>query len=452
MSKRLKRLAALALAILIALGIIALDASYGGIRLGLVAEAMYTDTNAINNSYVTTGAVSPLHEQGSLANNSNTAGKAPHLISVINDNGGTITPGTNLLLSYGSSITFCIEADDGYEIADVIVDGDSLGAVSSYTFNNVTTDHYISARFQSISTNKPESIHVVRYSGADRVTTALEISKSGWDASDAVVLACSNNFADALAGATLAAQFNAPILLCNNNKLDPSIISEIQRLGAKRVIILGGTAAISKNIENALNELFSVERIFGNTRNGTAAAIAEKLCSKSDVAFLVSNENYADALSVSSVAAIKNAPILYANPDGSIPVETAATLKNLGCDNVYIVGGTQAISSSAEYNLGIPSQRVFGADRYLTSIEVVNKFDVFSSDDIAVATGKNYPDALAGAAFAVKNNMPVLLIDEEMPASAIDYFNKLCFDSFTVFGGRDSISDSTVISLLRKLD
>ncbi|MDD2299124.1 MAG: hypothetical protein PHU69_05720 [Fermentimonas sp.] len=52
---------------------------------------------------------------------------------------------TTATLSKGSSKTFTITAQDGYLISDVLVDGKSVGAVSSYTFSNVTKAHTIKA-------------------------------------------------------------------------------------------------------------------------------------------------------------------------------------------------------------------------------------------------------------------------------------------------------------------
>lgn len=62
--------------------------------------------------------------------------------------GGTISPSKKVELSNGSSQTFTITPDSGYEIADVLIDGKSVGDVSAYTFENVTSNHTISATFK----------------------------------------------------------------------------------------------------------------------------------------------------------------------------------------------------------------------------------------------------------------------------------------------------------------
>ena len=61
--------------------------------------------------------------------------------------GGTITPAGEVSVKGGASQTFAIAAQEGYAIADVLVDGQSVGAVDSYTFENVTANHTIAALF-----------------------------------------------------------------------------------------------------------------------------------------------------------------------------------------------------------------------------------------------------------------------------------------------------------------
>ncbi len=61
--------------------------------------------------------------------------------------GGSISPSESISVNYGGNQTFNITANTGYYIADVRVNGSSVGAVSSYTFNNVQTAYTISATF-----------------------------------------------------------------------------------------------------------------------------------------------------------------------------------------------------------------------------------------------------------------------------------------------------------------
>src|SRR5512143_106892 len=71
---------------------------------------------------------------------------APTLMATAGPN-GSITPSCALTVATGGNRTFTIMPDAGYRVADVLVDGVSAGALTSYTFTNVQTDHTISATF-----------------------------------------------------------------------------------------------------------------------------------------------------------------------------------------------------------------------------------------------------------------------------------------------------------------
>ena len=60
---------------------------------------------------------------------------------------GSINPSGGVVVNHGDNQSFTITPDTGYHVADVLVDGSSVGAVTSYTFTNVTTDHTIDASF-----------------------------------------------------------------------------------------------------------------------------------------------------------------------------------------------------------------------------------------------------------------------------------------------------------------
>ena len=68
------------------------------------------------------------------------------IIATAGDN-GSISPSGATTVDYGGSQTFTITPNTGYHISDVLVDGSSVGAVTSYTFTNFTTGHTIAARF-----------------------------------------------------------------------------------------------------------------------------------------------------------------------------------------------------------------------------------------------------------------------------------------------------------------
>lgn len=74
-----------------------------------------------------------------------------NIISVTKIGNGTISPTGNSEVTYGDSITYTFTSDSGYQIKDVVVNGSSVGADSTYTFNNVITNQNLSVEFETTS-------------------------------------------------------------------------------------------------------------------------------------------------------------------------------------------------------------------------------------------------------------------------------------------------------------
>ncbi len=77
-------------------------------------------------------------------------GTTRYTIEASAGHGGGISPDGRVRVSRGSDKTFRITSDAGYEIADVLVDGESVGAVSRYTFETVRKNHTIEAEFRAV--------------------------------------------------------------------------------------------------------------------------------------------------------------------------------------------------------------------------------------------------------------------------------------------------------------
>ncbi len=272
--------------------------------------------------------------------------------------------------------------------------------------------------------NQSKSVH--RLYGERAEDTAVELSKAGWATAENVVLARVDAFQDALAGAPLAEKLNAPILLTSPGQLDAKVLAEIKRLGAKKVYILGGEGAIKAEVEKALAD-YAPERIFGETAEDTAVAIARKLGS-SDRVILASAASFADALSVSAPAAEQQIPILLTSQEG--PNEgTKAYLKEMGIKQVIIVGGNAVISPEVDKEGGLLSAyspvRLAGWTQYDTMLEVVKYFKQ-DTPQIFVATGEKFPDGLAGGALAAHLGGPLILVDKSGPTpETLAYLNSL---------------------------
>ncbi|MDR1069498.1 MAG: cell wall-binding repeat-containing protein [Gracilibacteraceae bacterium] len=243
-------------------------------------------------------------------------------------------------------------------------------------------------------------------SGADRVLTSVAISRQGWESADTVILAPGgqNNLIDALAVAPLAGQEDAPILL-STGSLDPAVIAEIQRLGAKKVYAVGALSrAVIEALEAALPGL-TVETLRGASRFETAALIGAKL-SEPQGTFVVGYNAVADAVSVASYAAAHGYLIQIAGPDGTVGL--AAGTPAAGAP-VYILGGPALVRD-------IPgATRLYGATRYETNKAIRDALP-FEYANIYTADGGTLVDALTGSALAAKSGAAIVLTPGNDPA------------------------------------
>jgi hypothetical protein len=78
------------------------------------------------------------------------------------DLGGSISPDGNITVNYGGTQTFTITPDTGHKIHEVMLDGEPIGEISTYTFDNVTDSHEISVKFKIIEDPEPDpSAHII---------------------------------------------------------------------------------------------------------------------------------------------------------------------------------------------------------------------------------------------------------------------------------------------------
>lgn len=263
--------------------------------------------------------------------------------------------------------------------------------------------------------NVQAKLKKARIYGKDRIETSIDISKSGWkDGSDLVVIAQGYNYADALCSSPLAKKYNAPILLTGTSKLSDNTLKEIKRLNAKKVIIIGGPKVISQQVEKQLNDLKinNIKRIYGANRYETSLKIAENMGDVKKV-FLTSGNGYADSLSVASVAAKEQSPILFSDKN-KLNDSINKFIKDKEVNKVFIIGGQSIISDNAIKGVK-NTERIFGKDRFDTNKKVLSKFnDIINFEKVYIVkgAGKNgneFADALACSVLASKNSSPIIL-------------------------------------------
>jgi len=319
--------------------------------------------------------------------------------------------------------------------------GAQIMASKGFNYRDILSFYYPGSKIYS-SINTP-----IRISGVDRYDTATKVSQMGWATADTVIIANANLHADALSAAPLAVKLNGPILLTGPNSLDLKAKTEIQRLKAKKVYIIGGTGVISGKVDTQLKGMgLQVTRIGGTDRFDTSNKIARQL-GVTDTAIIANAYNFPDSLSIAPYAASKGYPILLVDKS-TIPAKTTDALKALSIRKTIIVGGTGVVSDTVKNKLPSPL-RISGIDRFETGTQVLRRLN-FSTDRVYVANGMNFPDALSGSVLAAKDNAPLLLTySYQLP----DTVRKVIIDknilNFTILGGTGVVFDKVKTDLVK---
>ncbi len=281
-----------------------------------------------------------------------------------------------------------------------------------------------------------------RLAGADRFSTAAAVAARFPAGVPTVYIAYGANFPDALAGAALAGREGAPILLALRDQVPASTLRALERLDPQNIVILGGLPTLSQAVANQLAPYGSVSRIAGADRYATGALIADRFEAGAETVYVASGRNFPDALAGAAVAGATGSPVLLTDPQ-HLPSSVAAQLDRLEPRRIVLLGGTPSVSAAVEAELSAfgAVERIAGADRFETASLVAA--DLGHVDRVYVASGGNFPDALAGAALAGAQRAPVLLaLRDYLPPSTQARIESSTPRQVLVLGDANAISDS----------
>jgi putative cell wall-binding protein len=205
---------------------------------------------------------------------------------------------------------------------------------------------------------------------------------------------------------------------------------------------------------------FDVSRVSGADRFATAVALSQSrfTTGSGPKVFVVNGLNFPDALSAGALAAVEGGVLLLVEQN-RVPSIVQGELSRLNPQSITIVGGTAVVSNSVKsvlesYLPGDPVLRIAGASRYETSRAVITAAPGFDGDVDAlfIATGTNFPDALASVPATAKVNAGLLLVDGS--ASRLDTATRNLVDTLNVpvyvIGGTGVVS-SGILSQLQGL-
>ncbi|NLG11263.1 MAG: hypothetical protein GX562_07035 [Coriobacteriaceae bacterium] len=284
--------------------------------------------------------------------------------------------------------------------------------------------------------------HWTRLEGANRYETADAIYRSvcgllgGFDE---IILATGTNYPDALSASGLAGICRAPLLLIPGATISTANLDELSRIVPQTVYLVGGRDVISEEVEQYIRERVgdeAVNRLAGADRRETALAVyraglddTTKMSAWGDLAIIATGANFPDALSAAPLAFAAQAPTFLTDSGGDIAEAVYEALQNGGFTRVLIVGGDSVVSSEIDGRLaamGLEVTRASGDNRYHTSLAIADyAIGKGYLDHLhpCIATGNNFPDALAGGLLAGLNRSVLLLADDCKTAPLLSFLN-----------------------------
>ncbi|MDO5649241.1 MAG: cell wall-binding repeat-containing protein, partial [Gallicola sp.] len=280
---------------------------------------------------------------------------------------------------------------------------------------------------------------LTRVYGDGRIETSIAISKASFPEAKTAIIASEKGYADALSGGPLSIQVKGPILLSSTSIKD-TVMRELKRLKVQDVIILGGTKAVSQGVEDTLKKSFAVKRLYGDNRYDTGEEISkyQNTLDKTTRTRLgyATGRNYADALVAGP----------FINKDGSLLLHDPALLLE---NPPFVFGGEAALPKVKN-----PTKRFEGLNRYETAVDIAKAYRTSGpyapGQTVILASGQNYPDALAAAPLVNAYRSVLLLTNKDYLAPETKkYLESSSVKNIFILGGANAVSDKVKEEIIK---
>lgn len=310
-----------------------------------------------------------------------------------------------------------------------------------------------------------------RVAGKDRVSTAIKLmnsSKKKWGKE--VIIARSDDFADALSAGPLADVLDAPILLsAPGDSIDPRVVQAALDKGFKKVTLIGGTGVFTEKARaQAEGAGWTVTRNRGVDRYETAVGIAKRALNigflgnvnkRSVNVYLATGIDFPDALAAGAAAADNDGVVLLSKDTAMedftykfLTKQYKTVGPNVNGIEIHTVGA-QA-EAAAESRIEDIADTNSGANRYDTAAMLLGKYQR-APKKIAIVSGEGFADGVAAAGWVANHDGALLLtrngfLSPETDAALDPYYDETKVD-IVVVGGTGSVSNNVSVQLASRM-
>jgi len=275
------------------------------------------------------------------------------------------------------------------------------------------------------------TLDVSRTWGEDRFSGAVQMTQAIWappvDVPGAggvplagvpiIYIANGLNYPDALSAGPAAIVQQGALLLVWPTSIPDSVKAELTRLKPQKIVIVGGPASVSPAVEAELaNYSSDVKRQNGIDRFEASRNLAASVwgATGAPAVFISTGLNFPDALDAGPAAGLLDAPVILVNGSlSALDPGTVQLLSDLDTINVFIAGGPGSVSPGIEAQLtdlmGADHVHRFTGETRYEAAAAINAWFFPTAETAFLATGANFPDALAGAPLAGAVGGPIYL-------------------------------------------
>lgn len=301
------------------------------------------------------------------------------------------------------------------------------------------------AQLASIPPDPDPPVAVERISGVDRFAVSAAVARRAYPGTAPVVFVATGvGFADALSAGPAAAALGGPLLLTTPTGLPAPVRDEIERLDPDRIIVIGGPASVSDAVVAQLASIQpETSRLWGADRYASSRAVLDFAFPAAASVYVATGSNFPDALSAAAAGGAVGAPVLLVpGAAAGLDAASSAALDGLEPDRILIAGGPASVSSGIEDDLSAiaATTRLWGADRYASSLEIAST-GFPRTEELIIATGLTFPDALSASAWAGILPAPLVTVPGTcVPGALLDYAERAGVRRITLIGGPAALS------------